>query len=164
MTPYLLDTNFFIQSHRTGNPLDVAESFWKKVKALAESKKIASIDKVKKEIYDSEDELKAWCAANLANDFFRDSSSVLNSYSQIAAWAVSKSAQYKPQALNIFLDADEADAWLVAYAFEQKLKVVTNEVSAPYSKNSIKIPDVCIAFGVPFLNPMEMFREMGERY
>lgn len=164
MTPYLLDTNFFIQSHRMSNSLDVAVSFWNKVKELADSGRLVSIDKVKKEIYGSEDQLEAWCVGNLPDDFFQDTSGVLVSYARIAAWAVSKNFQYKPQALQTFLDADEADAWLVAYALEHNLKIVTNEVSAPLSKNSIKIPDVCIAFGVPFLNPMQMFREMGERY
>ena len=146
------------------NPLDVAESFWNKVKELAKNGKIISIDKVKKEIYSNEDDLKKWCEANLPDNFFKDTTSILTTYSQIVGWAVSKSAQYNQQALNTFLDADEADAWLVAYALENNLKVVTNEVPAPFSKTSIKIPDVCLAFKVPYLNPMGMFREMGERY
>lgn len=32
MTQYIVDTNFFIQAHRLNYPLDIAISYWKKVK------------------------------------------------------------------------------------------------------------------------------------
>jgi hypothetical protein len=51
MSVYVVDTNFFIQAHRAYYPLDVASSFWEKVKQLADDGKIISIDKVKQEIY-----------------------------------------------------------------------------------------------------------------
>lgn len=44
---YVIDSNFFIQAHRANYPLDIAFSFWNKVKQLAEDGKIISIDKVK---------------------------------------------------------------------------------------------------------------------
>ena len=55
---YVVDSNFFIQAHRINYPLDIAFSFWKKVKQLAHENKIISIDKVKTEIYDKNDALK----------------------------------------------------------------------------------------------------------
>ncbi len=47
MSVYVVDSNFFIQAHRATYPLDIAFSFWKKVKQLAEEGKIISIDKIK---------------------------------------------------------------------------------------------------------------------
>ena len=44
---YVVDSNFFIEAHRATYPLDVAHSFWNKVKQLADDGKIVSIDKVK---------------------------------------------------------------------------------------------------------------------
>lgn len=165
MKPYLLDSNFFIQAHRVGNPLDVAESFWKKVKQLADAGKIISLDKVKKEIFGKEDDLKKWCEANLPNDFFMDSATVLSAYIRITQWANSKKGNpYNQEALDVFNHADEADAWLVAFALTNQYAVVTNEISAPGSKKIVKIPDVCDAFQVRYLNPIQMFRELGERY
>ena len=70
MSVYVIDSNFFIEAHRTSYPLDVASSFWNKVKQLADDGKIISIDKVKKEIYKNEDALKQWCVANLPRGFF----------------------------------------------------------------------------------------------
>jgi len=71
---YVVDTNFFIQAHRMNYPLDVVVSFWEQVKDLAEKGLIVSLDKVKKEIYQGQDELKAWCDEYLPEDFFKDSS------------------------------------------------------------------------------------------
>lgn len=73
MSVYVVDSNFFIQAHRANYPLDVALSFWAKVRQLAHEGKIISIDKVKDELYNKNDELEAWCKANLPDDFFKDS-------------------------------------------------------------------------------------------
>jgi Domain of unknown function (DUF4411) len=83
---------------------------------LADSGKIISIDKVKNEIYKNDDELKRWCLANLPQDFFKDTTTIITEYSQVAIWAASKSNHYFPNAIAEFLDADEADAWLVSFA------------------------------------------------
>jgi hypothetical protein len=50
MVVYILDSNFFIEAHRVSYPVDVAYSFWNKVKQLAENGTIISIDKVRNEI------------------------------------------------------------------------------------------------------------------
>jgi hypothetical protein len=61
---------------------------------------------------------------------------------------------------------DEADAWLVAYALRDKENriIVTQEISEPNRKNTIKIPDVCVAFGIRFVNTIEMFRMLNEKF
>jgi hypothetical protein len=57
MSVFIVDSNFFIQAHRANYPLDIAITFWKKVKELADNGSIVSIDKVKHEIYQNDDEL-----------------------------------------------------------------------------------------------------------
>lgn len=166
MVVYVIDSNFFIQAHRVNYPLDIAFSFWNKVKQLADEGKIISIDKVKNEIYDKNDALEAWCVANLPVDFFKDTSEIMGSYGIVSAWAVSRNSHYMPNALNEFLDADEADAFLVAYALADPNKrvVVTQEISEPNKKNKVKIPEACIALNVTYLNTIEMFRQLGETF
>jgi hypothetical protein len=166
MPLYVVDTNFFIQAHRSYYPIDVASSFWSKVKELADSGKIISIDKVKNEIYKNDDELKRWCLANLPQDFFKDTSTIINEYSQVAIWAASRSNHYFPNAIAEFLDADEADAWLVSFALNdlQNRIIVTYEKSQPEIKRKIKIPEVCTPFAVSYVDTIEMFRQLGERF
>jgi hypothetical protein len=88
MGVYIIDSNFFIQAHRASYPLDIAFSFWNKVKQLAAEGLIISIDKVKDEIYDKNDALEEWCKSNLPEDFFKDSSQIMEAYSAVCIWAI----------------------------------------------------------------------------
>jgi hypothetical protein len=87
-------------------------------------------------------------------------------YGQVSVWANSMISHYIPNALNEFLDADEADAFIVAYALADLNNriIVTQEISEPNRKNKIKIPEVCTALRVPFVNAMGMFRQLGETF
>jgi hypothetical protein len=166
MPVYVLDSNFFIQAHRYYYPIDVAASFWNKVSTLAEAGKIISIDKVRAELYDKNDALEAWCKGNLPEDFFKDTEGVLNEYAQVIAWAMTKSNHYLPNALNEFLDAAEADAFLVAFclAHQNSRCLVTQEVSEPSRRNKVKLADACIALQVSYVSTIEMFRQLGETF
>ncbi len=90
----------------------------------------------------------------------------MSEYSKVSGWAISKSNHYNANALNEFLDADEADAFLVAYALAdlKERVIVTQEISDPHRKNKIKIPEVCNAFQVKFVNTIDMFRKLGETF
>ncbi len=166
MEVYVLDSNFFIQAHRVSYPLDIAFSFWNKVKQLAGQGRIISIDKVKNELYDKNDALEAWCKDNLPEDFFKDTSHVMAAYGQVCAWAISRNGHFLQNALNEFLDADEADAYLVAYALADSASriIVTHEISNPNQRNKIKIPEPCNALGVVFCTTIDMFRRLGETF
>ena len=162
--PYVVDSNFFLQAHKMHYPIDVTPGFWAKVSDLATQGRIISIDKVHDELYTNPDTLTNWMDNNLPSNFFKDTNTVLAEYSRICAWAVSKSNHYKPGALVTFLQADEADAFLVAYALAHGLTLITHETSNPAKQSSIKIPEACTPFSVPFMNTIQMFRTMGETF
>lgn len=166
MPVYVLESNFFIQAHRFHYPIDVATGFWNKVRQLAEAGRIISIDKVQKELYDKNDALEEWCRNNLPEAFFKDTSVVMAAYSQVTAWAMSRSGHYLPNALKEFLDADEADAFLVAYCLADPVNdfIVTHEVSEPNRQNKVKIPDACVALNVSYMNTIGMFRQLRETF
>ena len=165
MPIYLLDSNIFIQAHRMYYPFDVVPSFWNKILELSNKGIICSIDKVRKEICETNnpDSLSKWCENDLSNDFFADSSSAVNFYAKIALWA-NNSSHFNQAAIDDFLTTDLADPWLIAYAKENNLTIVTHEISQHQKKNRIKIPEPCIHFGVKYLSPIEMFRELGESF
>ncbi len=166
MQMYLVDSNFFIQAHRAVYPLDIATGFWNKVRILADSGAIFSIDKVKNEIYNKNDALENWCKNNLPDCFFKDSSEIIQEYSQIIRWANSQASHYLSKALSEFMAADEADAFIVAYALSDKenITIVTQEISQPNRKNKIKIPEPCAEFDIRYINTIEMFRQIGETF
>lgn len=163
---YIVDSNFFIQAHRSTYPLDVALSFWNKVKSLATAGTIISIDKVRDELYDRNDELEAWCTSNLPDDFFKDTATVMVEYARVSSWAYSMQHHYLPNALNEFLAVNEADAFLIAYSLADTIDrcIVTQELSEPNRKNKVKIPDSCNALNVQYLNVMNMFRALRETF
>ncbi len=103
---------------------------------------------------------------NLPEDFFKDTDQIFTAYGQVANWAMTKSNHYLPNALSEFLDANEADAWLVAYSLEDvgNRIIVTHEKSQPEVKKKIKIPEACAPFKINFVDTIEMFRQLGERF
>ena len=161
IAPFLLDSNFFFEALRTSYPFDVVPSFWIKVKELAEQGKIISIDKVKKELLQNKDELSDWIIDNLPEDFFKDTSYVVPNYATLTGWVYSKSGQYSPTAISEFLDADEADAWLVAFAMTYGNQIVTHEVSKPNSKSRVMLPDAANPFNVICIKTVDLFRSLG---
>ena len=165
---YILDTNFFIQAHRVNYPLDVVISFWNKFKDLSlGGDTLISIDKVQNELNHSThpDQLATWCAQNLPDGFFKDSSIAINEYTKIVNWAVSHQT-YNQNAKSEFLASGEADAFLVAYALTDpsNFTLITHEVSNPYIKNRIKIPEVCDKFNIKYCNTIEMFRRLEQTF
>jgi len=162
MSSYVLDSNFFIQAHRANYPFDVVPSFWKKIENLAEKELIVSIDKVREEIYKNDDELSNWCQEHLPGNFFKDSSVAIAEYAGLAAWANSKKDHFQQRAIEEFLDTDAADAWIIAFAINQKSPVLTHEKSEPGRKNRIKVPDVCLDHGVSYYSTVEMLRNLKE--
>lgn len=161
---YVADTNFFIQAHRVTYPLDVVPGFWNKVRELALQGKIVSMDKVRNEIFKNDDELKEWCENNLPPEFWKDSTRNLSEYSRVAVWGASQSQNYTTNAIQEFLDAEEADAFLIAFALADldNRKVVTYERSS-HKRSKIKIPDVCNVFRINCIDPITMFRELQEK-
>jgi hypothetical protein len=166
MALYVVDSNFFIDAHRRTYPLDIATGFWNKVSQLANAGTIVSIDKVRDELYDKNDALEDWCRTNLPQDFFKDSGEVISEYSSVTAWAISMNHHYLPNALNEFMNADEADAFLIAYTLADTSNriLITQEISAPQKRNKIKMPDCCDSLGVTYAPTIEMFRQLGETF
>ena len=66
---------------------------------------------------------------------------------------------YNQQALNTF--ANVADAYLVATAAAKQMTLVTYEVSSPFSKKRVMIPDACNALGVRYCDLNTVLKEMG---
>ncbi|WP_268846881.1 DUF4411 family protein [Flavobacterium aestivum] len=161
---YLLDSNIFIQAHRMHYPFDVVPGFWNKLVDLSNRGIIVSIDKVKKELCDisTPDTLSNWCMDDFNGDFFIDTSSCIDKYSEIALW-VHSHPNYIQNAKDEFLITDLADPWLIAYAMKNNCTIVTHEISSNSIKR-VKIPEPCNHFGVPYTTLIQMFRNLGESF
>ena len=164
---YLLDSNCFIEPHRTFCPTDVGLSCWNKIKCLSDNGTISSLDKVKEELVINEDALSAWIKVNIDKSFFFkfDTPATVLRLREIINWAQYDSF-YSQKAKNKFLKMDKADIYLAAYASIDTVNrvIVSEEIPAPRNAGEIKLPDVCNRYGVRCIFLRDMFRELRETF
>lgn len=159
---YVLDTNVFIEAARRYYAFDVAPRFWDSLVHHAGSGQIRSIDRVLEELDRGKDELAAWVNNDLSDVFVStDEAAVTEAFGEIMAWVQAQS-QFSDAAKADF--ASGADGWLVAYARAKGCVVVTQEVLNPVVKRKVPIPNVCQAFGVPYVDTFEMLRRLGVKF
>ena len=83
-------------------------------------------------------------------------------YDQVIVWAWGQ-ARFTAEAKEEFAQADNADAWLVAYSIVEGCVVVTHEQLDPNVKRRIPMPNACQAFGVRCVDTFRMLRELRVR-
>ena len=157
----LLDSDVLISAYRVHYAPDFCPGFWDCLSSYLGTGRLLIIDPVRAEI-DSPAYLVQWVDLLPPQAFAPIDSAVSTTYSLIADW-VQGNPQFTQSALNDF--AEGADGWLVAYAIEHNAIVVTNEVSAPGSRNIVKIPDVCNQFGaIKPQTTQQMLRTLGASF
>lgn len=113
---YLLDANIFIQAHQTYYAFDIAPSFWEQLIHSASQNKVISIDQIKSELQNSneDDHLSSWATNNFDEWFFPCSDRhVYQSYREIIDWSQNHE-HFLDTAKSEF--ASSADSWVLAYA------------------------------------------------
>jgi hypothetical protein len=161
LPPFLLDSNVFIEAAKRYYAFDIAPTFWDQLVHHARNGRLLSIDRVKDELDRQRDKLSCW-----ANDQFHSyfastgEQEVMKRYVDIISWAYAQS-QFTLAAKREFAHADNADAWLVAYATAKGCTVVTHEQHDPNIKRRIPIPNICREFYVPWVDTFTMLRQLG---
>jgi hypothetical protein len=159
---YLLDANTFMEAARRYYAFDLAAAFWDHLIRLASQGRIASIDRIKKQIEDGNDTLAEWVKSGNMSEAFAstEQDDVIAAYQEIIIW-VQNNPQFTDAAKAKF--ADDPDGWLVAYAKAKECILVTHEVVRPEARNRVMIPNICQQFNIPFVNTFEMLRALGVR-
>lgn len=160
---FLIDADVFIQAYRQYYPFEVVPGFWEALIRYHRNGRLASIDRVKRELELGKDDLARWAAREMPPGAWlrTDQPAVVQQYGKIMTW-VQAQQQFMPAAKADF--ARGADGWLVAYAKVEDWRVVTQEVAAPDAKKKVPIPNVCQEFGVAFGNVFGMLKQLGARF
>ncbi len=161
---YILDSDVFITAKNLYYSFDICPGFWKSVVHHYQKGLVFSVDRVRGELLKGhkEDNLVLWVINQVPKKFFISvDAAVTRAYAEVMAW-VQGHSQYRDHAKAQF--AKGADGWLVAYARVHGATVVTNEQSAPKSRKAVKLPDVCVRFGVRYDNPFAMLRALKVRF
>lgn len=149
-TRYLFDSDVLIASARLHYSPTYCQAFWDWLAVGHKAGLFYSIDKVKGELLDGDkDQLNEWASSDGLTGFFQTSLPALGQWKKISGFAFDPAKGFTDAAKNKFLDAGKADAWLIAHAAHHgNFTIVTNEVPAPNSKSSIKLPDAAAWLGV----------------
>jgi hypothetical protein len=68
---------------------------------------------------------------------------------------------YKPPKTEF---ASVADGWLLAYAHANRMTVVTHEEFAPQAKRKVPMPNVCLEFGINYVNTFQMLANLNVKF
>lgn len=156
---HVLDANIFIQAKNQYYGFDICPGFWSSLLWLNRENRVFTIDRIQEELTDQKDNLADWISNEVPDSFFKKTSDqkVIDEFQKMMRWAFSEK-QFTNAAKAEF--AKVADGWVVAYAAVNGLVVVTHEEYAPEVKREVKVPNVCIEFGIEYLNTFEMLREL----
>jgi len=155
---YALDANVFIDAARRYYAFDLAPGFWSGLVAHARTGEIRSIDRVRQELDQGKDDLAAWVDRYVGGAFAStDDEKIVQVYSDIMNW-IQQQGQFTAEAKAE--GANSADCWLVAYAKVEGCVVVTHEAPSPLARRTVKIPDLCRQFAVPYTSLFEMLRNL----
>lgn len=157
---YVIDSSVLIEAARRYYAFDIAPTFWSKLVEYARQGVVVSIDRVKDEINRGKDKLADWCNKefHIAFDQTRDSG-VLRAYNDIMQWAQTV-PQYIDAAKSELAAAENADAWVVAYAKARTCTVVSHEQFDAKIRRRVPIPNICKAFNVEHIDTFEMMRQL----
>lgn len=156
---YLLDSNVLIEAKNRYYAFDIAPGFWDWLEHAHEQRLACSIEAVRDELLEGNDELAQWAGNH--PDFFRSvDEGTTRHFAPLTAWASSR--RYTTAAVTEFV-GNTADYYLVAYAREHEHVLVTHERPQPNARARILIPDACLAMGVAYADTFAMLRQTGAR-
>lgn len=160
---FLLDANVFIDAKRRYYPFSLCPGFWDCLVWYHGDRRLHSIDRVKAELERGGDDLADWVRDVLPAGCFlsTDDATVIGWFGQMQTWAQAQ-PRFTPTAKTEF--ASVADCWMVAHAKAHGLVIVTGETFDPNSRKRIKIPNVCQAFEVEYVDTFQMLNELGVRF
>lgn len=122
---YLLDANIFIQGKKLHYGFDFCPAFWDWLDASNANRTVFSIEKVRGELLDGNDDLSTWAQARDNAFFVPPDASTPASLAAVSTWA--NSGNYDPIAIRTFLRTG-ADYYLVAQAHALGHVVVSHEI------------------------------------
>jgi len=152
---YLLDANVFMDAANRHYPFEVVPAFWDWLNNAHQAGKVLVPEKVYDEVVAGAGDLTAWFKAQPKSWRLRPGAADQPSLAALSAWVYSET-RFTAGARSDFLS--KADYFLVAQAATLGYTVVTHETSDLNSKKIVKIPDACVAVGVPYMNTFKMLQ------
>lgn len=156
---YLLDANVFIEAKDRYFGFDIGPGFWEWLLERHDEGTVFTIDAVRSELLNHDDELSNWTKALPRSFFLSPGDGTILHLEALSQWAYDSKQQFRPNAITEFLG--KADYLLIGQARQLKFTIVTQEQLHPNARNRILIPVACQRFGVRCINSFEFMRQEG---
>ena len=156
---FLIDTNTLIQPYKSYYAFDICPGYWEWLLAAHGQGNLASIDRVRNEVLEQDDDLAGWVKTTAPGGLFLPSTQpeVAAANRDIMNWVAGNYSQGQTRRF-----ASGADSWLAAYAKVHSMVVVTQEF--PRQRGKVPLPDVCKHSGVESEDLFDMLRELDVRF
>lgn len=163
VSKYVLDANVFIEAKNRYYGFEICPGFWTSLVDLNNKKLLFCIDRIRDELVAQNDDIKDWVENRSPETFFKQTQdqNVFGSFQAMVNWVYSQS-QFVQAAKTEF--ASVADGWLLAYAHANGMTVVTHEEFAPQAKRKVPMPNVCLEFGIQYVNTFEMLADLKVKF
>lgn len=151
---YCLDTNVFIEAWNNYYAMDFFPDYWERIDSLAQEGTVFATIEVKKEIEKISDALKSWISSR--DYLFKP----IDDKVQECLSEVFKDERHH-RLVDSITGRSIADPWVIAHAMAEGAIVVTKEPYAPPNTPRIRIPNVCDALGIEWINDYDLIRRLG---
>lgn len=151
---YLLDSNTLIQAKNEYYAFDLCPGFWDWIDREHSAGNVFSIERVRDELEDGNDDLAAWAKDRAAGFFLPDDQASLTAMRTVSTWV--QDGDFREDAKRVFLGG--ADPFLIAHALAHGHTVVTHEVHIEGERKKVKIPTVCRGLNVPCERTFQVLR------
>ena len=159
---FIIDSNILIESKNVDYGFDICPGFWVLMEKALKEGLVISHAKVRQELMRRKDDLWGWASMFPKECFPKETDEDFAVYRRLCEWA--RNGEFKQAAIDRFCEVDYADPWICAKAKAEGLTLVTQEVSEPYSRRNIQLPDACNAIGVSCCNKYELLRALRARF
>lgn len=156
--PYLIDSSAFIQAKNMFYRFSFCPGFWDWIAAEHRKGMLYSVEKIKDELEDGNDQLATWAKKVIPGGFFiAPSADVVTTQGVVSQWV--NAQNYSPSEKAKFLS--KADPWLIAEAMQGNYEIITFEELVPSTSSKVKIPNVANNFGVNTVSLYDILEATG---
>ncbi|WP_337234037.1 DUF4411 family protein [Proteus terrae] len=156
---FVIDSNVFINSKNFYYNFGYCKIFWDLLLELHKKGLVYSINSVKNELKNGNDEIVDWINNEVPSSFFVPEFSSItwsSNYSTLMKWANSTTCKFTDKAKMDFADMSKADAFLIAEAMTSGNSIITFEAFDPNNpRKRVLIPNAARAHGVRTLTLYE---------
>ncbi|WP_323846694.1 DUF4411 family protein [Microbulbifer magnicolonia] len=158
---YLLDANTYIQAKNLHYQMSFCPAYWAWLDQQYATSALASIRSVYDELSEGDDELSQWVKDRKDHFIPVSADETQQKFAEVAQHVADLDGK-KPEFIAEFLG--KADPWLVATAAVTGGTVVTHEVPVPANSTKVKIPNICDAFGIPYITTFQLLNKLEAQF